>query len=144
MSCFNPSAIFCVSSSTRSTLTVISSPGVTTCDGVRHARPSHLGDVQQALHAGAQVDEGAELAHRGDAAGHHRAGDDRSPDLGGAGPLLLFEQRPPRDDEVPAAFLVLDDPECVDAPFVLGRVRVRTVSICDIGQKARWRAMRTS
>ena len=32
LSCFNPRAIFCVSSSTRRTLTVISSPGVTTCD----------------------------------------------------------------------------------------------------------------
>ena len=33
VSCFNPREIFCVPSSTRSTLTVISSPGVTTCDG---------------------------------------------------------------------------------------------------------------
>ena len=32
LSCFNPRAIFWVSSSTRRTLTVISSPGVTTCE----------------------------------------------------------------------------------------------------------------
>ena len=37
----------------------------------------------------------------------------------------LLEQRAPRDDEVPAAFLVLDDPERVDAPFVRRRVRCR-------------------
>ena len=85
---------------------------------VRHAGPPHLGHVQQALHAAAQVDERAELAHRGDAPGHDRAGDDRSPDLGGARALLLLEKRTPRDDEVPAAFLVLDDPELVDMPFV--------------------------
>ena len=90
---------------------------------VRHAGPPHLGHVQQALHAATQVDERAELAHGGDAPGHHRAGDDRSPDLGGARPLLLLEKRTPRDDEVPAAFLVLDDPEFVDAPFVRRRVR---------------------
>ena len=45
-----------------------------------------------------------------------------SPDLGGAGALFLFDERPPRDDEVLAAFLELDDPEFVDAAFVLGRV----------------------
>ena len=58
---------------------------------VRHAGPPHLGHVQQALHAATEVDERAELAHRGDAPGHHRAGDDRSPDLGGAWPAA-----PPR------------------------------------------------
>ena len=90
---------------------------------VRHAGPPHLGHVEQALHATPQVDKGAELAHGGDASSQHRAGDDRSTDLGGAGPLLLLEQRTPRDDEVPAAFLVLDDPELVDTPHVLRRIR---------------------
>ena len=44
------------------------------------------------------------------------------PDLGGAGALLLFEKRPPRDDELPAVFPELDDPERVDVPFVHRRV----------------------
>ena len=123
VSCFNPSAIFCLSSSTRSTLTVISSPGLTTCDGVGHARPSHFGHVQQALHAAAEIHERAELAHRRDASGQHGARDDRLPDIGGARLLLLFEQRAARDDEVPAAFLVLDDPEEVDASVVRRRLR---------------------
>ena len=103
---------------------------------VRHARPPHLGHVQQALHAAAQIDERAELAHRGDAPGHHRAGDDRSPDLGGARPLLLLEKRTPRDDEVLAAFLVLDDPECVDAPFVRRRVGPERVDLRDRAEGA--------
>ena len=90
---------------------------------VRHARPPHLGDVEQALHAAPEVDEGAELAHGGDATGQHRAGDDRLPDFGGLRALLLLEQRTPRDDEVPAALPVLDDPERVDVSFVLRRVR---------------------
>ena len=101
--------------------------------------------MQQSLHAGTQIDEGAKLAHRGDAAREHCADDDRATDVGGAGPLLLLEQSASRDDDVPAAFLVFDDPERVDASFVLGRIVSRDVmSICDIGQKARWRAMRTS
>ncbi len=78
--------------------------------------------MQQALHAAPQVDKGAEFTHGRDATGHDRPGDNRSPDLGGAGPLLFLEQRTARNDEIPAAFLVLDDPERVDVPFVLRRV----------------------
>src|SRR6185369_16335285 len=87
-----------------------------------HAGPSHFRYVEQALHAGAQVDEGAELAHRGDAAGQDGAGHDRSTDSGRAGSLLLLEQRAPRDDDVPATFLVFDDPELVDTAHVLRRI----------------------
>jgi len=90
---------------------------------VRHAGPSHFRYVEQALHAGAQVDEGAELAHRGDAAGHDGTGHDGATNSGSAGPLLLFEQRAPRQDNVPAAFFVFDDPELIDAPHVLRRIR---------------------
>ena len=79
--------------------------------------------MEQALHAGPQVDEGAELAHGGHVPSQHRADDDRSPELDGAGPLLLHEERAPRDDKVLAALLVLGDPERVDEPFVLRRVR---------------------
>ena len=62
---------------------------------VRHAGPPHLGYMQQALHAATQIDEGAELAHGGDAPGHHRPGSNCSPDFGGARPLLLLEKRTP-------------------------------------------------
>ena len=129
MSCFSPRAIFCVSSSTRSTLTVTSSPGVTTCD-VSDTRDHPISETwSRPCIPGPEVDERAEVAHGGDAPGHHGAGHDRLPDLDGAAPLLLLEQRPPRDDEVPAAFLVLDDPERVDVPLVIRRVVFRTMSI---------------
>jgi len=49
--------------------------------------------MQQALHAGAEVDECAELTYGGDATGDNRAGDDRSPDLDRVRPLLLLERR---------------------------------------------------
>jgi hypothetical protein len=75
--------------------------------------------VQQPLHTRTQVDERAEFADGRDAPGHHRALDDRLPNSGGAGPLLFLEQSPTRDDDVPAALLELDDPELVDAAFVL-------------------------
>ena len=52
----------------------------------------------------------------------HRAGNDRVADLRGVALLLLLEQRPARDDEVPAAFLELDDAEGVDAAEVLRRI----------------------
>ena len=65
-----------------------------------------------------------------------------SPDLGGAGALLLLDERAPRDDDVLAAFLVLDDPELVDAALRARPDRsLRRVSICENGQKARWRAI---
>src|SRR5207342_990964 len=89
----------------------------------RYSGPSHFRYVEQALHAGAQVDEGAELAHRGDPAGQDGAGHDRATDAGRASSLLLLEQRAPRDDHVPAAFLVFDDPELVDMADVLRRIR---------------------
>ena len=123
-----------MSSSTRRTLTVISSPGVTTCD-VSDTRDHPISDTwSRPCTPGPEVDEGAELAHGRDAPGQHRASDDRSPDLGGARPLILLEQRTPRDDEVLAAFLVLDDPERVDATNVLRRVRVP--EDVDLGDRA--------
>ena len=70
--------------------------------------------MEQALHAAAEIDEGAELAHRDHTSRQHRAGDDRAADFRGVGSLFLFEQRAARDDEVAALVLVLDDPECVD------------------------------
>src|SRR5205814_2254183 len=60
---------------------------------------------------------------RADTPGHHCAHDNRPPELDRAGALLLFKQRTPRHDEVLAALAVLDDPECVDAPDVLRRIR---------------------
>ncbi len=79
--------------------------------------------MEQSLHAGSEVHECAELDHGGDASGHHRADDDRSTEVGGAGALLLLEQRAPRDDDVPAALGVFDDPEFVDAPDVVFGIR---------------------
>ncbi len=97
--------------------------------------------MEQALHAGPEVHEGPELAHGGDAPGQHRADDDRSPDLGGVHALLLLEERAPRDDEIPAAFLVLDDAECVDVAFVLGGSGVPDV---DLRHRAEGALMRDS
>ena len=104
-------------------MTVISSPSLTSAR-VGDARPAHLRDVQQALHVAAEIDERAEIAHRGDASGHDRADDDRAPHLVGARPLFLLEQCAARDDEIPAALLELDDAELIDAPLVLRRIGV--------------------
>ena len=49
-------------------------------------------------------------------------------------PLLLFKEGAPRDDEVPAAFLVLDDPERVDVAFVFRRVAAS--DDVDLGERA--------
>src|SRR3954469_12650729 len=38
-------------------------PGLDDLRRVRHARPSHLGDVEQTLYVAAEIDEGAEVAH---------------------------------------------------------------------------------
>ena len=103
---------------------------------VRHARPSHLGDVEQALYAAAQIDERAEVAHGDDAPGHHRAGDDRLPRLGGARLLRFLEERAPRDDQVLAAFRVLGDPEFVDAPYVRRRVHPDDVDLRERAERA--------
>ena len=92
--------------------------------------------MQQALHAAAQIDKRAERAHRRDAAGHDGAGDDRSPCLCGAFPLGLLEQRAPRDDEVLAAFRVLDDPEFVDASEVRRRLRSGGVDLRERAERA--------
>ena len=87
--------------------------------------------MQQALHAATEVDEGAELAHGGDAPFHHGAGDDRSPDLGGARLLSLLEKDTARDHDVPAAFLVFRDSELVDVSFVRRRIGPQRVDLRD-------------
>ncbi len=53
--------------------------------------------------------------------------------FGGVRPLLVLEERAPGDDDVLAAFLVLDDAELVDMPFVRRRVRAAEV---DLGNRA--------
>ena len=90
---------------------------------VGDARPRHLGDVEEPLHAGAEIDEGAEVEHRGHAPLDDRARNDRLTNLVGSRLLLLFLQRAPRHHEIPPALLVLDDAKRVDVPFVVGRGR---------------------
>src|SRR5438105_6489039 len=79
--------------------------------------------MQQALDPGSEIDEGAELSHRDDASCHHRAEDDRFPNLDRVLRLAGFEQRATRDDDVLAAVLELDDLECVHLPDMLRGVR---------------------
>ena len=79
--------------------------------------------MEQALDAAAKVHEGAEVQHRCDPSGEHRAGHDRLAHVRGAGALLLLEVLAPGDDDVFPAVLVLDDAERVDPPFVHRRVR---------------------
>ena len=79
------------------------------------ARPAHFGHMEQALDAAAQVHEGAELQHRCDPSGEHRARHDRLSHVCGAGALLLLEVFAPGDDHVLPAVLVLDDAKRVDA-----------------------------
>ena len=78
---------------------MISSPGLTTCEGSDTRDQPISRHVQQALHPAAEIDERAELAHGRDAAGEHGArNDDRR--LQRRAPSLLFlEKRTPRDDE---------------------------------------------
>jgi hypothetical protein len=59
---------------------------------IRHARPTHFGDVEQSLHAGAKIDEHAEVPHRDDTTSDDRANTERTPDLLGARLLLFFER----------------------------------------------------
>ena len=89
--------------------------------------------MEQPLDTCAEIDERAELADGGDTAGHDGAGDDLVADLGGVRPLLVLEERATGDDDVRAAFLVLDDAELVDMPFVRRRVRAAEV---DLGNRA--------
>ena len=121
-SCFSPSEIFPVASSTRSTLTVISSPGDDDRAGRGHARPAHLRDVEQALDAAAQVDEGAEVERPrppGRSAPRRARSTCALPRRWPAAPLRA---PPPRHDHVLAAVLVLDDAEGVDLALVHRRV----------------------
>jgi hypothetical protein len=60
-------------------------------------------------------------------------GDDLLTELGGVHPLLVFKERASGDDDVRAAFLVLDDAELVDMPFVRGGV---CAAVVDLGNRA--------
>ena len=123
MSCFNPREIFCLSSSTRRTLTVISSPGLSICDG-SDTRDQPISDT---------CSRPCTPPPRSTNAPNSRTETTRpvitapatidSPDAAALCRCCLLEQRAPRDDEILAAFLVLDDPEFVDAPYVRRRIR---------------------
>ena len=65
-------------------------------------RDHPISDTCSSPHAAAEIDEGAEVAHRRDAAGHHGARHDRFPDRVRNRPLLRLEQHAPGHDEVPA------------------------------------------
>ena len=102
----------------RSTCTVISWPGVATCD-VSDTRDQPISDTwSRPCTPPPKIDERAEVAHGHHAARDHRADRDRLPDLHGACLLFLFEQRPARHDELLAALAVFDDLERVDAAVV--------------------------
>ena len=93
--------------------------------------------MEEALDAGAEIDEGAEVADRYHAAGHDRAGHDRRAELGGVLLLFFLEHLPPRHDQVAAALLVLDDAERVDAADVRsGSAVARDVDLRDRAERA--------
>ncbi len=92
--------------------------------------------MEEPLDTCAKIDERAELADGGDTAGHDGAGDDLVADLGGVRPLLVLEERATGDDDVRAAFLVLDDAELVDMPFVRRRVCAAEVDLGNRTERA--------
>ena len=92
--------------------------------------------MEQPLDTRAKIDERAELTDGGDTAGHDCAGDDLVAELGGVRPLLVLEERAPGDDDVRAAFLVLDDAELVDMPFVRRRVCAAEVDLGNRTERA--------
>ena len=79
----------------------------------------HLRDVQQPLNATAEVDERAEVPHRRDTSGECGPRDDGAADFVCLRALLMFEQRPPGHDQIPAVLFVLCDAERVDLADVL-------------------------
>ena len=84
-----------MASSTRSTLTVISSPGATISWGLV-VRDQPISDTWSSPWTfPAEVDEGAKVQHRGNAAGQHGAGNDRPADLRGVRLLLFLEDLSP-------------------------------------------------
>jgi len=90
--------------------------------GVRHPRPAHLRDVEQALYAPAEVDEGSVRHHRRDAAGQDGAGKDGAPDFFGPLALFFLEQGAPGDDQVFTTLFELDDSKDVDLSLVNRRI----------------------
>jgi hypothetical protein len=103
---------------------------------IRDARPAHLGNVQQALHVAAEVDEHAELAYRRDAPGQHGTGHDRFPNVARAGTLFFLEQGAARHDQVLPPFLELDDAEGVDLADVRRRFRAERVDLRERTERA--------
>src|SRR3954447_556476 len=74
--------------------------------------------MEQSLNAATEIDERAEVAHRCDTAGEHRSGDNGAADFVGLRALLGFEERAPRNDEIPAVLSVLGDPERINLALV--------------------------
>ena len=132
-SCFRLRAIFCVSSSTRSTRTVTSWPGATNWEASDTRDHDNSETWSRPWIPAPRSTNAPNSRTEVTPPGQHGAGHDRRPDLGGTQPLLLFEQGPPRHDQVLAAFLVLDDAERVDAPFVIRRRRV--ADEIDLGER---------
>jgi len=99
--------------------------------------------VQQALYAGAEIDEGAEVDDEAPGA-DDRAGHDRPADLGGLRlPLLLLQRRRDTTRFLPPSLYSMMR-NVYTCPSWSAGVVFRAMSIWDPGQKARWRAMRTS
>src|SRR6476660_9205145 len=78
--------------------------------------------MEEALDAPTQVDEGAEVEHRGDATREHGAGHDRLPHGRRVRALLLLEVLATGDHDGLSALLVLDDAEGVEFALVDRRV----------------------
>src|SRR6185295_559656 len=96
-----------------------------------------LRHVQQSLDAAAEIDERAELADGGDAAGDDRPGHDRAADFLSRRALFFLDEGAARDDEIAAALLVLDDAEAVDAAVVRLAFGARRVHLGERAEGAR-------
>ena len=97
-----------LSRSTSSTSTSISSPTDTTDDGWSTCFQRELGDVDEAVHA-AEVDEGAEVDHRGDDALAALARLEVLQEVAALLLLGLFQPGPARQHDVVAVAVELDD-----------------------------------
>ncbi len=91
-----------------STLTVISSPAVTTSEGCVHAPVRHVADVQQPVDS-AQIDEGAVVGQILDDSGNHAAFFQHLQRRALARVLLFLHRHLARHHHVAAAAVQLDD-----------------------------------
>src|SRR5579875_302764 len=89
------------------------------------ALPCHVRDVQQAVDP-AEIDEGAVIREVLDRAAHHRAFLQVLHERGALGRELLLHDRPPRDDDVIALLIELDDLELERLALEVGGVAHRT------------------